>query len=552
MTAVVGPGSPGDVVAGAPGGPTLGRAAVLGMRLRWRLTRNRLRKGGVALFVVGLVGCVIVGFGGFATFAAARTLDTDGRRNLFVVALTLLTLGWTFIPLTYGGADETLDPTRLALLPLRPAQLASITAGAAACSPASFAVLVALIGIPVGVVSPHHVIGAVLVIMTVPAVFFLGLGMARLAGSLLARAQRSRKGRDLAVIVSGVAGVSLWLASQSIGPLLNQKSGHAGSTVVRVFSWFPPGWAARAVMAGSEGRDLAAAGWFLATATSAALAVYGWARVSRRMLTASERVVGVRADDGRPPLGRASGPRSAAVAKELRYLRRSPGKRVQFVLGTCMGVGFTVIQVIQLGNTHTPRVVLFGLWGVVFTLGGSFNVIGFDAGSLWLDVVTGGLGRDQLFARTFAWLPLLLLPPTASMLIVSIWTGQWRALPVALALAFTAATCGLGVAAFVSTIAPIPYTDGDNPFAWRQGAASGKGCVTAIYTFVGLLAVALFGAPIIVPCAVSVTSWWALPLALVGMAWGCAVWSVGVRLGARRLVRRGPELLAELSARAVA
>ena len=224
---------------------------------------------------------------------------------------------------------------------------------------------------------------------------------------------------------------------------------------------------------------------------------------------------------------------------------------MQFLLGTLMGVGFALIQAINLDSTDRPNVVFLGIWASLLSIGGSFNVIGFDSPSLWLEVVAGGPGRDQLVARTAAWLPHLLVPPVLGVLIIATWTGQWDLVPLALPVAATIALTGLGAAAVVSSVAPVAYTDGDNPFSWRQGM-SGKGCITAVYTLGGLAVVGLLAAPILVPVVIGHREWWAWPIAFVGPLWGAGCWMLGIRLGTRRLVGRGPELLAELSSRALA
>ena len=133
---------PAPAPVGSPG-VTTAAAFRLGASLRWRLTRNRLRKGGVLLFVLAIVVAAASGIGGFALFAAALVFDDTGRRSVLLVAMTLLVLGWIFVPLAGGGADETVDPTRLALLPLRTRQLLAVIGGSAATGPASLAVFVA-------------------------------------------------------------------------------------------------------------------------------------------------------------------------------------------------------------------------------------------------------------------------------------------------------------------------------------------------------------------------------------------------------------------------
>ena len=92
------------------------------VRLKLRLTVNGLRgqTWRVALFVLGILLAIGFAAGGYAIFAVPGLLD-DNR-----VAATLLTLGgaaillgWLFLPLVFFGVDESLDPARFALLPLR-------------------------------------------------------------------------------------------------------------------------------------------------------------------------------------------------------------------------------------------------------------------------------------------------------------------------------------------------------------------------------------------------------------------------------------------------
>ena len=313
--------------------------------MRWRLTRNRLRKGGVALFVLVLIGCVILAVGGFSTFANGRSLGPEGRKALLAVGFGLLVVGWTFIPLTGGGADETVDPTRLALLPLSRRQLLAVLGGAACSGPATIAVLLALCGVPIGVPASGPA-AWVVTILTVPVVFLLGLGVARLGAALLVRTQRSRRGRDIAVLVSGFAGVSIWLASQSIGPLLTQDDGTTTNSIVRAFSWSPPGWAARAVLAaarrqGARRRRLAARRRARRCGCARRLGDR-----HRPAATNPRTRRGPRLDRRQAPLGGATSATGAALAKELRYLLRSPSRRVQTMLGLLMGIGFSLIQVV--------------------------------------------------------------------------------------------------------------------------------------------------------------------------------------------------------------
>jgi ABC-2 type transport system permease protein len=528
------------------GGASTAQLIRLGVSLRWRLVRNRLRKGGLALFILVIALCAIGALSGFGIFALCRVLSDSAQRAVLIPTVTLVILGWTFAPLLTGGADETVDPTRLALLPFTRRQLLAVLAGGAACGPPTIAVFVALCGIIVGFAPAG--LGAIIVVLAVPAMFLLGLGTARLVAALLARAQRSRRGRDIAVLMTAGLGVALWLATQAAGPALQSDRVNAsGGTVLDVLAWLPPGWPARSVLAARDGELGEASLWLAATVALAVMALFGWSAMVDRLLRSSERVVGGRASAG-APLGTATTGFCAALAKELIYVWRSPFKRVQLILGVVMGGGFCMLQALNAGNDE-PRVVFIGLASPVFALSGAFNLIGFDSGSMWLDHLTGGIRRDHLAARSLSWAPHVLVTPVVVTVVMAAVTGQWGVLPLALIASFGIALCGLAIGLVVSVKAPIPFQDGDNPFSWK--ASNSGGLVAGLYVFGGLIALAVVTAPFIVPMIIWYREWWAYLVAAVGIGFGVVLWRWALNWATRAVEGKTPSLIAKLSPRSV-
>ncbi len=522
--------------------------AWLGAKLRWRLTRNRLRKGGSALFIIGLVASGLCGLGGFAILAAARAGTDTYRASTAVLGLTSVIVGWVFLPIMAGGADETVDPTRLALVPLTTRELGAVLVGGAVSGPATLAVLVALCGVIVGYAPAG--IGALIVLALVPCTFLLGLGLARLVAAGLARAQRSRKGRDIAVVFTTLVGVTLWLGTQAIGPALQRADGGTAKRLVDLFGRFPMGWPGRGLLAASEGRLTAAVGWLLATAGAAVAALAGWAAATNRLAAGSERSVSHAASNGAAPLGKAATPWGAALAREMRYLRRSPSKRVQLLMTTMMGVGFGAIQVMRTTGHRDPRMVFLGLTSMGVTASSGFNLIGWDSASLWLEDLAGGLTLDRIRARSIGWAPHVIVPGILGVITASVLVGSWRATPVVLVETLTLGLLGLGMGAYVSTIVPIPANDGDNPFAWRSGM-TGAGCATGLWMVIGVFALAAVAAPTLIPLVIWYDRPWAPVFAAAGLGVGVAVYLYGTTRAARRVATRGPDLIAELSSRAV-
>ena len=93
--------------------------------LKWRLVTSRLRATGGATRVWVIVGmAVLVLLLGLITVGLA---SLRGLPDVAVPAITTMftvqLVGWLLTPLVAFGVDETVDPARFALLPLRPQTL---------------------------------------------------------------------------------------------------------------------------------------------------------------------------------------------------------------------------------------------------------------------------------------------------------------------------------------------------------------------------------------------------------------------------------------------
>ncbi len=522
------------------------RLFVIGAGLRWTITRNSLRRRGLPMFVLSLVFSGAAAVAGFVTFATMHGSSTVDRRAVLTFGYTLIAVAWVFGPLLIGGADETVDPSRLALLPLDGRQLAAVLTGAAVSTPPTIALGIALLG---GVVAGWSgPLAAVVALVAMAALFVFGLGAARTVAALMGLANRSRRGRDLSVLVVALAGVTLWFGSQSIGPIMEASKNEHGNAIIDAMAWTPPGWAARAVLHARAGDPLAALPWVVALFATGLVLVASWARLTARLLVGSARHEAGRTRHERAIWARAHDGPSAALAKEWRYQWRSPMKRTQLVISTVMSVGFALLQVMRTGHAEIgPKAVFAGFLGLMFMAGNAFNIIGFDSPSLWLEFVAAGrVGRTQLRARSLAFSVSVAVPTVAAVAAVAAVSGEWSEVGLALALVPAAALCLLGVGVFVSAWVPLPMADGDNPFRRPSGA---NGCSYGASIMGALVSVSVLFAPILVPAIVGDGNWRYL-LALSGAAWGYAIWSLGLRLGDRILLRRGPDLIAGLSNRA--
>ena len=522
------------------------RLARLGARMRWTITRNSLRRRGRALFVLTLVASSIGAMAGFVTFAGSALMDPDPRRAVLLFGFTMGLVAWMFGPLLMGGTDETVDPAPLALLPLRRRQLAAVMAGSAATSPATVAVAVALLGaFTAG--AGGGVISAAVALVTVAALFVGGLGASRSLASLMGLANRTRRGRDLSVVVVSLTGVALWAVSQSAGPLIQSGAASADSTLLAVLAALPPGWAARALLHCHDGNPLAAAPWAAATVGVAILLVVAWARLAGRLLIGgATRVPNRRSTRTQQQIWpRATSATTACLAKEWCYQWRSPMRHTQTIIGVALSVGFPVLQVLPIPDPP-PAMVYTALAGLLFSANNAFNVVGFDSPSLWLEFsARGGVRREQLVARLVTYGAGTVVGLVAAGVVVCAVSGNWSELPPYLLLTPTGVLCLMGVGAVVSATAPLSAVDGDNPFKRPVGAT---GCGYAITVMGAMAGLGVLLAPAVVGAILLDGAWRYLPV-VASLGWGWAVWRVGTRAAVRRLNERGVDLLAELSPR---
>ena len=520
----------------------------LGARMRWTITRNSLRRRGSALFVLALVSSAIGALGGFITIAGAAVAEADVRRAILLFVFTLGLIAWVFAPLLMGGTDETVDPAPLALLPLRGKDLAAVMAGAATTSPATLAVAVALLATP-AVGAGGGVLGALVALLTAAALFVTGLGASRTLAAVMGLAHRTRRGRDISVVVAALSGVALWAISQSAAPAIQAGAAEADSTLLRVLEQTPPGWAARAVLHCREGDVLAALPWTAAVAAVGAALVWVWARLAGRLLVGGATRSGGRAEVAGAPLWpRAVDPASAAFAKEWHYQWRSPMRRTQAIIGVALSAGFSLLQVLPVRDP-SPKLIYSGLMALLFSANNAFNVVGFDSPSLWLEFsAAGGIRRHQLVARLVTYGSGTVASLVAAGFTVAAAKGLWSELPLYLAFTPMAVACLLGVGAVISAAAPLAAVDGDNPF---KRPAGNTGCTYALAVIGAMAGMAVLVAPFVVPALL----WdgnWRFVLAAGGAVWGWLVWRHGVARAMRTLERHGPDLMAELNPRLAA
>lgn len=515
--------------------------ARLGVSLRWRLVRNRAERLGKKTQRFAIFLGLVYAAGNIAGLVWMRFAEDINAERTLVLLVSSLASGWIFGPILLGGVDETVDPTRLALLPLRRVELFTVQLAAALSGIGPVAAFVGLgIGVPLAFANdaldvPIAMVAAVVTVLTVA-------GFARAVAAILALAQRSRFGRDIAVLTAAFIAGGLFVAGQ----LASSFTGEAARTVIDGLQRAPWAWSTNAIVALRADEMGTALVWLAISVATLAGSLALWATLSTILLARGERSVRAGRRSDRPVLNGATTRFGAAMAKQWIYLRRSPNNRVALLFGMAFGVAFPIVQIFQLGSDK-PTVAAFGvLLAMVANVGATGNILGFDAGSLWMEVLAGGPSRVHMAARSLIALPNLLLPTWFSAVIVGAWTDQWRSVAVMALLAVPVALLVLAQGLVTSVLAPWPVPDGDNPFGNRQ-AADGRGGRLARIALSGLGMALLASTPLLVATFVLLpdAGVWLVPV--VGLVYAVGVYAAVMRWVGRQLDGSEPEFVELLS-----
>jgi ABC-2 type transport system permease protein len=525
--------------------------ARLFFRLKLTLLRNGLRSNWRRRLGIG--------FSAFAWFwlvAATLAVLLASRSQALVVPLVFdsFFLGWLFLPLLGMGTDETLDPSRLALLPLEgPALMRGLlTASLVGLGPV--ATLIALSGALIR--SGPGVAGSIVVGAAVAVELLACVVGSRAMTTLFSGVLRSRRGRDLLVFVVAVAGIVPALAGQIVPRLLVSRN-HRTVTlgpVGRALSWLPSGWLAQAALQARAGHLPVAVAELAAGVAAVAAGLWVWAWALQRALTTSEPASGRQGRKGKgqkgrslfsPPLSFLPRTRTGVMAaKELRYMWRDPRRRAS-LLSVVILLAFPVAGILM-GRTHPRQLVLLAGAGTLVLCLQAVNQFGLDGPAFWMNVAAGGDPAADLRGKNLAIGVLGAVLVAVEAVGLAALSGGWTYLPAAVFLGAAAMGVALGVANQASVLAPYPVTDTATNL-WGNNA----GCLTAL---TGLLAMAVTGlllGPIVAAVAVSLAVWRAGLIAVAAGAalYGYLLWRLGCRLAGTRLRNRQIEVLQAVSAR---
>lgn len=500
------------------------------IRMRWRVFAHSLRGRQAALTVIGsLFGLVAAAI--TVTVAAAHFDDPDVRTD-FVAAIYLLwTFGWLVAPILSGGGDETLRPEHFALLPLTPRQLAAGLLGASFVGVPAIVTGIAFLGLLLLADGAH--LAAAVVAVPLQLVFVVLLSRVTIAA--LGAALRSRRGRDLGVLLAAAVGMSGFVVQalfRTFGPMIEAGDSPVLSAVLRSV---PSGWG---TVASTSSWPVVAMGLVgLALVDVALLALWGVLLVRRTTrVTSVEGPARGRSFSSRSPLG-------AVIGKELRTWARDARRRVALMSTLVVGVIITVGPLLSGGGEPSP----FG--GIAVVAFGSLmagNLYGMDGSSMWHTLVVPGAASVDVRGRQTAW--LVIVGPLALVLAVVLPAVTDPGLyPWVLGLLPALLGGGAGLVVVLSVFAAYPMPDQKaSPFA-----SGGNPGLLRLLTQIGIALLLAVGALPVVAVEVigqaadlPVVSWLGIP---VGIAVGMLLFWWWGGIAGRRLDTRGPELLAQVA-----
>ncbi|MFI5756181.1 transporter [Streptomyces sp. NPDC051569] len=544
--------APLPVAAAGAGAPTLTFASLapVFVRLKLSLLRNGLRQssGRTAAYVTTAVLTLLFTVGQFAGLVLLRG---HAHADTLVVLITaVLALGWAVMPLFFPSGDETLDPTRLVMLPLRPRPLIGALLAASLVGIGPVFTVCLLVGSTVA--TAHGAAAVVVAVVGAPLAVLVCVALARAVATANVRLLTSRRGRDLAVL----SGLLIAVGFQGVNFAVQRISQAGGLAALdpaaRIVRWLPPASAIGAVDSASEGAYARAVLQLLLSVAALAALLYGWQRSLVKLMTVPDgstlAAAGPSRDasEGRPGLGRLlpEGRSGAAIRRSLLYVWRDPKTKAAWAASLAVGLILPVINAVQGHGTIYFACFAAGMLGVQM-----YNQFGQDSSAFWMVAMTISSKRDayvELRARVVALLVITLPYSTLVTVITGALLNDWRALPEALGLSFALLGAMLATGAVASATYPYSIPQGSS-----KNVAPGQTGLAVIAIFGGMVAAAALCAPVL-----GLTLWlhfaggadrWSWLLLPLGAAYGTLLTAGGLRLAAPRTAARLPEILAAVS-----
>jgi ABC-2 type transport system permease protein len=490
--------------------------------------------------LVGALFALAITLAGILALIALRFADATWAAFAVVTGGSAIVLGWAVVPLLISGVDETLDPARFALLPLRARQIApglllAGLVGNPGVATSALAVVTVVTWsrapLPLLLAVPAAVVGVLTCVL-----------ISRLLTTAAARLLAARRSREIGTVIA-----VLLMSSIGIWPSVLSRQRFTvvdAAQVTVVLGWTPFGlpWAPPADAA--TGHPARALIRLVLAIVLLAAGTLVWSTLLDRALVDQTDGDGARAEVGRSLIDRLPAtPVWSVAGRSLRYWRRDP----RYVLAALSILVSGAVPTIVIGTQTTSHSLLLGagpyagiLLGVI-----TANDIGYDGSAFATHLLVGIRGHVDRLGRLLAVLCWSVPVITAVAIAGAVFGGRAELWPGCVGAALGGLLCGLGAASFAGALAPYPIAQaGSNPFRGQAGGGS-----RAALAQLGVMSVTGTAASPGIAALIVSAVWWqpaAWVALLVGPAIGAIMVSGGVVLGGRLVDARGPEILASV------
>ncbi|GGS04860.1 transporter [Streptomyces aureoverticillatus] len=519
------------------------------VRLKLSLLRNGLRQssGRRAAYVASAVVALL--FAALQLLGLILLRGNEHAATVSIILVAVLALGWAVMPLFFPSGDETLDPTRLVMLPLRPRPLVRALLVSSLVGIGPLFTLCLALGTVIAVARGGAAVAVGVV--AVPLTLLVCVALARAVAAANIRLLTSRKGRDLAVLSGLVIAVGAQVVNFGAQRIGSSEAGLGElDPAADVLGWIPPSSALSAVRATGDARYATATAQLVLAVAALFLLLWVWRRSLTRLMTSPDGSTLAAAEPARTrsrttgltarlPAGR-TGP---VMERTLRYVWRDPKTKAAWVTSLAIGLIVPLFNALQGTGSLYFACFAAGMLGIQM-----YNQFGQDTSAFWMVAMTISSTRDayeELRARALALFVITLPYATLVTVLTTAVLGEWHALPEALGLSFALLGAMLATGAWSS--ARFPYSI---PQQGYKNVAPGQAGLAWISIVGGMLTAAVLCAPVLAftiwlhTAGHTAWTWLLLPL---GTAYGAAVTFAGLRLAAPRVAGRLPEILAAVS-----
>lgn len=524
--------------------------------LKWRLVSSRIRVATGTVKVALIVGwCLAVLV--LAMVVAGLTVVRTHPETAVTIVISLFTVqmvSWVLAPLVAFGIDETVDPSRFALLPMttNTLQRGLLVTSLVGYLPAANAVV--LVGAAVALSSSWALLPVALLCAALQ--LLLCVILSRAASTAMSGLMSGRRGRDLGMAL----GLVLFLAYFALLFALNQTSatvrpggsnalGDGVSSLGRGLAWGPNGslatipsaihgsqWGRLAVGLVTVGVAFAAAWWWWAVALSTSM-------MTSASTTSGSAPAG-HARSGGPVADSLAGMVRLVMARDRVLTWRDPMRRIPWLMVFVMAVLWPPLVVRGHGS-------LFAVVLPAVTMGlQAGNQFAVEGTGVWLHMAAFA-DRTRARGEALGHSIFVVLPGTMIVVLAvflqAVIRGDMKWVPAALGVCLAMMIGSVAFAGYFSAVLPYPMRQSrKSMFANSIPGQKGRTLGSAAASMGGGIALAL---PAIAMAVLSLT---------VSPAWGWAALVVGPSCGlvgvvvisgltASTYLNRVPEILATVA-----